>query len=65
MAFKGGWYAPDFLINGRYVEVKGFEDDDDRERYTAWNEAHPEAELLVLRKADLSDSLVGILSSPF
>lgn len=33
---KNGWYGPDFVIDGHYVEVKGLEDDDDRGRYAAW-----------------------------
>lgn len=34
-----GWYGPDFVMAGYYVEVKGLEDDDDRERYAAWRAA--------------------------
>lgn len=64
VAISDGWYAPDFTINGRYVEVKGFEDDDDHARYEAWSKAHPDDELLVLHKADLMRglNLVSILS---
>lgn len=33
-----GWYCPDFYVPSMniWVEVKGFEDDDDRARYAAW-----------------------------
>ncbi len=33
-----GWYAPDFILNGQHVEVKGLEDEDDRQRYEAWRQ---------------------------
>jgi hypothetical protein len=36
-----GWYCPDFWLPTLelWVEVKGFEDDDDRARYEAWRQA--------------------------
>lgn len=36
-----GWYCPDFYVPSMniWVEVKGFEDDDDRTRYAAWAQA--------------------------
>jgi len=38
---EDGWYCPDFWLPtlGLYVETKGFEDDDDRARYAAWQDA--------------------------
>lgn len=47
----GKTYGPDFIINGVPVEVKGYEDEDDRERYAAW-EATGQS-LVVLHKDDL------------
>lgn len=48
-----GWYCPDFYVLGlnAWVEVKGFEDDDDRARYDAWRaEGHT---LAVLHREEL------------
>jgi len=33
-----GWYAPDFVVDGSYVEVKGFQNNDDPVRWAAWEE---------------------------
>jgi hypothetical protein len=48
-----GWYCPDFYLPDLqiYVEVKGFEDDDDRARCAAWR-AVPH-ELAVLHREEL------------
>lgn len=36
----GRWYAPDFKLgDGRYIEVKGVEDDEDEGRWAVW--PHP------------------------
>lgn len=35
-----GWYAPDFRIDGEWVEVKGLEGDDDPARWLAWEARH-------------------------
>ncbi len=41
VAIGNGWYCPDFFLPQReiWVEVKGFEDEDDRARYAAWRAA--------------------------
>lgn len=36
----GCWYAPDFLLDGTWVEVKGLEDGDDPARWQAWEAEH-------------------------
>lgn len=48
-----GWYCPDFWLPGPglWVEVKGFEDDDDRARYAAWRTSG--RELAVLSRPEL------------
>jgi hypothetical protein len=48
-----GWYCPDFYLPGLdiWVEVKGFEDEDDRMRYSAWR--WPGRKLAVLRREEL------------
>lgn len=48
-----GWYCPDFFLPGQsiWVEVKGFEDEDDRMRYRAWR--MPGRRLAVLRREEL------------
>lgn len=48
-----GWYCPDFYLPDlkTWVEVKGYEDEDDRARYAAWRaEVH---KLAVLRREEL------------
>lgn len=57
--YGDGWYGPDFIISGHYVEVKGLEDDDDRGRYDAWRAAGHR--LVVLDKDRLGSLLVGDL----
>ncbi len=55
-----GWYCPDFRVViphldlDIWVEVKGFEDDDDRSRYSAWRTA---GHKLAVADRDLLDSL--------
>jgi hypothetical protein len=50
-----GWYCPDFYLPGldTWVEVKGFEDEDDRIRYEAWRKAGAGRRLAVLRREEL------------
>lgn len=55
---NGHHYGPDFYLPQQelYVETKGFEDEDDRQRYAAWQIGHPivvldRAKLDVLRRA--------------
>ena len=47
-----GWYCPDFYLPDLrlYVEVKGFEDDDDRARCDEWRKSR---QLAVLRREEL------------
>lgn len=49
----GGWYCPDFYLPGLHiwVEIKGFEDGDDRLRYDVWRLAG--RKLAVLRREEL------------
>jgi hypothetical protein len=48
-----GWYCPDFYLTGPqlWVEVKGYEDEDDRGRYASWRAAG--RTLAVLRREHL------------
>lgn len=48
-----GWYCPDFYMPGLniWVEVKGFEDEDDRLRYDTWRMSG--RKLAVLRREEL------------
>jgi hypothetical protein len=48
-----GWYCPDFYLPGLHiwVEVKGFEDNDDRLRYDVWRLSG--RKLVVLRREEL------------
>jgi len=50
-----GWYCPDFWLPDLdlWVEVKGFEDDDDRDRYAAWRT--DDRHLLVIRREELHE----------
>ena len=50
---KERWYGPDFLIAGIPVEIKGYEEQDDRDRYKAWRATGQR--LSVIRKEDLTD----------
>ena len=63
---KDGWYGPDFIINGIPVEVKGYEDQDDRDRYKAWRDTGQllsviaKEDLDILRQCDRADFLIEI-----
>ena len=50
---EDGWYCPDFYLpeSKLYVEVKGYEDDDDRDRCAAWRASG--RQLAVLRREEL------------
>lgn len=58
-----GWYCPDFYLPDLdlWVEVKGFEDDDDRLRYDVWR--LPGRKLAVLRRQELDVLLTRASSS--
>lgn len=43
----GQYYAPDFIMGGTYVEIKGLEDDEDQEKWHAWN-SYGHGRLLIL-----------------
>lgn len=57
-----GWYCPDFYLPEQHtwVEVKGFEDDDDRARYAAWRTVVPARCLAVVDR----DGLHELCASP-
>jgi hypothetical protein len=52
---EGKSYAPDFMVGTMAVEVKGPEDEGDKERYGVWVAKHHE--LCVVRRDDLLDLL--------
>jgi len=53
--YDDGWYCPDFYLPDEqtWVEIKGFEDDDDRIRYEAWRKAGAGRKLVVLGRDEL------------